>query len=105
MHLYKNICLYKMLCKLLVINLTSGFLPFLLSQKAKVFSSIFIQAQTYLQVFVQDASHSGKEAIVSLMSNEPGLRCTKLFGVNKDKSTRLSKGLQHKCCQPKRKDR
>lgn len=90
-----------MSCKLLVINMTSGFLPLLLSQKAKVLSSIFIQTQTYLQVFVQDASHRRKEAIISLMSDEPGLCYTKLFGVNKDESLRLSKGLQHKCCQPK----
>lgn len=59
------------------------------------------QTQAYLQVFVEDASHSGEGAIIPLMFDEPGLSCTKLFRVNKDETPRLSKGLQHKCCQPR----
>lgn len=35
------------------------------------------------------------------MFDEPGLGCTKLLGVNEDETARLSKGLQHKCCQPR----
>lgn len=34
------------------------------------------------------------------MFDEPGLGCTKLLRVNEDETPRLSKGLQHKCCQP-----
>lgn len=54
----------------------------------------------YLQVFVEDAPHGGERAIISLMFDEPGLGCTKLLWVNEDETPRLSKGLQHKCCQP-----
>lgn len=40
------------------------------------------------------------------MFDEPRLGHTKLFWVNEDETPRLSKGLEHKCCQPRRsKDR
>lgn len=60
--------------------------------------------QAYLQVFVEDTSHGGERSIISLMFDEPRLGRTKLLWVNEDETPRLSKGLQHKGCQPKRKD-
>lgn len=35
------------------------------------------------------------------MFDEPRLGCTKLLRVNENEAPRLSKGLQHKCCQPR----
>lgn len=59
------------------------------------------KTQAYLQVFVEDAPHSRKGAIVSLMFDEPRLGCTKLLWVDKNETPRLSKGLQHERCQPR----
>lgn len=35
------------------------------------------------------------------MFDEPGFGCTELPRVNEDETPRLSKGLEHECCQPK----
>lgn len=56
----------------------------------------------YLEVFVEDASHGGERAVVSLVFDEPRLGSTKLLWVNEDEATRLSEGLQDKRSQPRR---
>lgn len=56
----------------------------------------------YLEVFVEDASHGGERAVVSLVLDEPRLGNTKLLWVNEDEATRLSEGLKDKRCQPRR---
>lgn len=55
-----------------------------------------------LKVFVEDASHGGERAVVSLVFDEPRLGSAKLLRVDEDEATRLSEGLQDKRCQPRR---
>lgn len=56
----------------------------------------------YLEIFVEDASHSGEGALLLLVSDEPGFGGSQLLRVDEDEASWLGKGLQHKRRQPGR---